>query len=60
MDRFYEEDKDPCLCRACAERLDMEMEIALPVTNSPRMGVCGYEGELDHYGFEEYAKRDKK
>jgi hypothetical protein len=20
------------------------------------MGVCAYEGELDHYGFEEYAK----
>ena len=60
MERFYEEDEDPCLCEACAEKLDMEMDMALPVTNSPRMGVCAYEGEFDRYGFEEYAELSKK
>ena len=30
----------------------------LPVTNSPRMGVCGYEGTLDTFSFvkPEYLK----
>lgn len=60
MERLYEEDEDPCLCEACAEKLDMDMEMGLPVTNSPRMGVCAYEGELDHYGFEEYVKCNDK
>ena len=46
----------PLECRSS----DMEMDMALPVTNSPRMGVCAYEGELDRYGFEEYAKSEKK
>ena len=27
-------------------------EMLLPVTNSPRMGVCAYTGELDDYAFD--------
>ena len=60
IERLYEDDEDPCLCEACAEKLDMDMEMGLPVTNSPRMGACAYTGEWDHYGFEEYAKCNEK
>lgn len=58
-ERYYE-DEDPFLCEACAEKLEMDMDMALPVTNSPRMGVCAYTGEFDCYGFDEYAKSNKK
>ena len=47
-------DEDPFWCEECLEKyengeLDEEIEVEeggylLPVTNSPRMGVCGYEG----------------
>lgn len=46
---FYE-DRDPFYCESCAEELDEE-EYLLRVTNSPRMGVCGYEGQLDTFSF---------
>lgn len=36
-------------CEDCAET--HEHECLLPVTNSPRMGVCGYCGEQDVYEF---------
>ena len=49
-----------CYCEACAEKAEIDLDMALPVTNSPRMGACAYTGELDHYGFEEYAKRNGK
>lgn len=39
----------PFLCNDCAGKSDSEM--TLPVTNSPRMGVCGYCGELDVFSF---------
>jgi len=32
----------------------------LPVTNSPRMGVCGYCGELDTYEFVPPEQEGKK
>ncbi len=36
---------DGSYCEACAEKLPEEdNDITLPVVNSPRMGVCGYEG----------------
>jgi hypothetical protein len=36
---------DGSYCEACAEKLPEEdSDITLPVVNSPRMGVCGYEG----------------
>lgn len=48
----YESD-DPFFCEACAEKhFKEDHEFGLPVVNSPRMGVCGYEGELDVYGFD--------
>lgn len=50
----------PCYCRACAKKSELDLDMALPITNSPRMGVCAYTGELDRYGFEEYAKCNKK
>lgn len=39
----------PFYCDECAER--HEHEYMLPITNSPRMGVCGYDGQLDTYEF---------
>lgn len=43
-------DENPFLCDDCAE--EHEHESMLPVTNSPRMGVCAYCGELDTYEFD--------
>ena len=42
------ENEDPYYCEKCVEET---CEIALPITNSPRMGVCGYCGELDTFEF---------
>lgn len=41
--------ENPFYCEKCAEKRDEYM--LLPVTNSPRMGVCGYCGELDKFAF---------
>ena len=43
---MYDSD-NPFLCDECGEKHDEDM--LLPVTNSPRMGVCGYSGESDFY-----------
>lgn len=43
-------DEDPFLCEKCA-RKHADEDMLLPVTNSPRMGVCGYTGELDTFAF---------
>lgn len=32
------------LCDACAKKHDCDSEMFLPLVNSPRTGVCGYEG----------------
>jgi hypothetical protein len=45
----YETD-NPFFCDSCAEKHEHE-DMLLPVTNSPRMGVCGYDGELDVFAF---------
>jgi hypothetical protein len=42
---------NPFLCAACAKTHEHE-ERMLPVTNSPRMGECGYCGEQDEWAFE--------
>ena len=43
----------PFFCETCAEKhFEGFYESCLPVVNSPRMGVCGYEGERDVYGFD--------
>lgn len=47
-ERFYEKD-NPFLCEKCSEKFGSERQ--LPITNSPRMGVCGYCGEQDSFGF---------
>jgi len=44
---MYDTD-NPFLCDDCAEKHEHE-EMMLPVTNSPRMGVCGYTGGSDFY-----------
>ena len=41
---------NPFLCEDCAGEHDHEC--MLPVVNSPRMGVCGYDGILDKYVFD--------
>jgi hypothetical protein len=48
----YESD-NPFFCAACGRKHDKEHgeEMMLPITNSPRMGECGYSGELDTYEF---------
>ncbi|MDR2935091.1 MAG: hypothetical protein LBV70_04330 [Candidatus Adiutrix sp.] len=41
---------NPNFCPECAEKHEHEM--FLPITNSPRNGECGYEGELDTFAFQ--------
>lgn len=49
---IYETD-NPFFCEACGKKhFDGEHKFGLPVVNSPRMGVCGYCGELDVYEFD--------
>ena len=43
--------REPFYCTACGEQHEHDEEMRLPITNSPRMGVCGYCGELDKYEF---------
>ena len=46
--------ENPFYCDDCADGHGEETEhdSFLPVTNSPRMGVCAYDGELDRYAFD--------
>jgi hypothetical protein len=37
------------LCDKCAPKHECGEEMLLPVVNSPRVGVCGYTGELDYF-----------
>lgn len=34
----------PFLCNECLDKSDSDEDFLLPVCNSPRMGVCGYDG----------------
>ncbi len=45
--------ENPFYCDACIKKREDEIDedYLLPVTNSPRMGVCGYCGEQDHFSF---------
>ena len=47
----HSDNEDPFYCEKCAEKNEEIYEVALPITNSPRMGVCGYSGELDTFTF---------
>jgi hypothetical protein len=43
---------NPFYCAECAGNPEYaDEEMLLPVTNSPRMGSCAYDGELDVYAF---------
>lgn len=47
---LFEGDEDHLFyCEACMEKHDHEMYLS--VTNSPRMGQCGYDGEWDTFKF---------
>ncbi|OPJ62928.1 hypothetical protein [Clostridium oryzae] len=37
------------LCEDCVDKFEDDDLFIFRITNSPRMGVCGYEGELDTY-----------
>lgn len=46
----YYEVEQPFYCNRCAAEHEHE-DMLLPVTNSPRMGVCGYCGDEDIYEY---------
>ena len=48
-EEIYNSD-NPFYCDECAEKLDID--IMLPITNSPRMGECAYDGEYDTFQFD--------
>jgi transcription elongation factor Elf1 len=48
---MYECGDDAFFCEQCGDEHE-HGDTLLPVADSPRMGVCGYCGEQDHYGFE--------
>lgn len=50
------EGHDPFLCQDCADE-HAHGEALLPVTNSPRMGVCAYTGEQDTFTFTPPTKK---
>jgi len=41
---YTEEDDDTVLCKECSEDPDLDECYLLPITNSPRTGICAYEG----------------
>jgi len=41
---YTEEEDDTVLCGECAENPDLDECYLLPITNSPRTGICAYEG----------------
>ena len=44
-------------CDECADQYGEAEGYFLPVVNSPRMGVCGYCGEHDHYEYKGIMKQ---
>lgn len=53
LDFTYDEgNPNPFICEDCMEKHADEIDWMLPVVNSPRMGVCGYEGEDDEFEFD--------
>jgi len=42
----------PFYCADCGEKREDDDHYMMLVTNSPRMGECGYEGELDTFEFD--------
>lgn len=54
----YDSD-NPVYCAGCAQEHEHD-EMMLPVVNSPRMGVCGYCGELDTFEYVPPAAAQKR
>ena len=50
--------RSPFFCAKCAK--GREAYLLLPVTNSPRMGVCAYDGAYDHYTFSNLPFGDER
>ena len=50
--------ENPFYCEKCAGNRDEDM--LLPVTNSPRMGVCGYCGDQDTFAFSSLPFGDER
>lgn len=48
---YGEDDAPPFFCEDCADGHE-HGDMFLPVVNSPRMGTCGYDGELDVFAFD--------
>ena len=45
VDECFESGPDgAALCEKCSQKHDCDEDMRLPIVNSPRMGVCGYEG----------------
>ena len=54
------EGKDEFYCEKCYDEHDHD-DVSLPVVNSPRMGACGYGGELDEFTNPEvWIKKNQK
>lgn len=47
-------------CESCLPDHECGNEMALPVVNSPRMGVCGYSGDQDPDDFERKVEAPDK
>ena len=45
------DNENPYYCEKCIEKNEELCDLTLPITNSPRMGVCGYSGEMDKFAF---------
>lgn len=44
-------------CATCGKKMEKNEEVnLLLISNSPRMGVCAYDGELDQYGVEDVPR----
>ena len=56
---FYQSD-NPYYCDECMKSHECGEEMFLPVSNSPRMGECGYTGEFDTFGFNPLAVKSLK
>jgi hypothetical protein len=50
---------NPLYCGKCIKKHEHD-DMLLPVTNSPRMGECGYEGELDVFAFKLDRVKEKQ
>ena len=47
---------NPFFCEACFKANGHDEFLLLPITNSPRMDECGYDGERDVFGFDPQKK----